>query len=343
MKILPHPSADPFTIPPESNDLGPGQPVDTSDHYDAGAARSPQPVAPQPVAPRPTPPPRPTGYPNVDRLLVPNLPPESQQFANEPDEKGRTPLDNAITSRDPACVEFLLNLFPGNDGVDSNQPTEGRPPLNLAVILSRPGQTDIVELLLQHDAKPNQTNAEGQTPLHIAAETGRSDIIDLLRGKGADIGRRDDDAFDALQIAAGAGHLDATITLLTWGREEHFFDQGTAHQGTALNEALAWALSCASSPSVALTGDAEERRDEHIDCVAALLFCGAQVPTGNQPLATTAGEAYLRKAQERVARRDALRQCEEIIERHRLSKDVIQTVLDMLWPHHLAAKAPSPA
>ena len=50
----------------------------------------------------------------------------------------------------------------------------------------RIGSTDLVEFLLSKGARPNITNGEGETPIHIAARKGLKDILELLLKAGAD-------------------------------------------------------------------------------------------------------------------------------------------------------------
>jgi hypothetical protein len=63
------------------------------------------------------------------------------------------------------------------------------------------GYTDIVELLLQHDAEVNIQNKNGNTPLHLAALSNSIDVIVLLLSAGADVGLKNAQDQTAQQLA----------------------------------------------------------------------------------------------------------------------------------------------
>ncbi|CAO2837046.1 unnamed protein product [Amaranthus hypochondriacus] len=108
------------------------------------------------------------------------------------------------------------------------------------------GQTDAVEVLLEHHANPNSETDEnitpllsavaagslaclekliqaganvniiagGTTPLHIAADIGSSDLINCLLKAGADPNSTDEDGHKPIQVAAARGNKDAVEILL---------------------------------------------------------------------------------------------------------------------------------
>lgn len=59
---------------------------------------------------------------------------------------------------------------------------EEQTPLHIA---ARLGQTEIVQLLLQHMAHPDAATASGHTPLHISAREGQVDVASVLLEAGA--------------------------------------------------------------------------------------------------------------------------------------------------------------
>ncbi len=55
----------------------------------------------------------------------------------------------------------------------------------LPLLLYGQQQDDVVKLLLDHGANINLQNAEGNTPLHLAARNGKLSTVQLLMARGA--------------------------------------------------------------------------------------------------------------------------------------------------------------
>ncbi|CAH1958287.1 unnamed protein product [Acanthoscelides obtectus] len=85
------------------------------------------------------------------------------------------------------------------------------------------GHTEIVKLLLEHDASPNIVDSKGSSPLHLAAWSGNPDIVRLLLSGPAicnvNLTTKDDET--ALHCAAQYGHTQVVSILL-----EHACDPG---------------------------------------------------------------------------------------------------------------------
>ncbi|KAF7715271.1 Uncharacterized protein PECH_002108 [Penicillium ucsense] len=82
-------------------------------------------------------------------------------------------LCQAIVSHDLAAVQSLLD-----EGLDPNRRDyTGRTPLQLACMSSTP---EIVQCLVDHDARLISRMADGQTALHLAAARGASEIVSIL-------------------------------------------------------------------------------------------------------------------------------------------------------------------
>uniref|UniRef100_A0A0G4HUX3 Uncharacterized protein n=1 Tax=Chromera velia CCMP2878 TaxID=1169474 RepID=A0A0G4HUX3_9ALVE len=89
------------------------------------------------------------------------------------------------------------------------------------------GHRDVVETLLNHGARVNDTDGKGLTPLHQTAvifdEVPRDhrDIAELLISRGADIHARVESGATVLHLAAWIGALGVTELLLESGADLH--------------------------------------------------------------------------------------------------------------------------
>ena len=71
------------------------------------------------------------------------------------------------------------------------------PPLTWAAMM---GQTDAVELLLQHGADISGRNRDGNTALHLAVFLGRAETVERLVKNGADVNAKNDDGATPVDI-----------------------------------------------------------------------------------------------------------------------------------------------
>ena len=76
------------------------------------------------------------------------------------------------------------------EGADVNALYFEMPPLAWATIM---GQTEAIELLLQHGADINGRNRDGNTALHLAAFLGHTKAAELLLKRGADVNAKNGD------------------------------------------------------------------------------------------------------------------------------------------------------
>ena len=100
---------------------------------------------------------------------------------------------------------------------------------------SKWGHKDLVQLLLDRGADPNNAGRCGDTPLVVAAIDGKNDIIKLLLDRGADPNTRIIGGFTPLQGASEYGHKNVVKLLLDNGANPNISDVfGNTPQSLAL-------------------------------------------------------------------------------------------------------------
>lgn len=169
---------------------------------------------------------------------------------------------------------------------DGEEADEGEAALDSEWPLSRPihsairgGSAAAVEWLLRNGAEPDATDANGETPLHLAARAGRTDLASDLLNRGADVnadgywiasdGIRRGGGMTPLHLAAQEGHLDMVNFLLAHGAHVN-----SQHAATEVPE---WDDDNPYEHITPLWAAAEEG---HADVVQRLLAAGAQVAGG---------------------------------------------------------------
>jgi ankyrin repeat protein len=93
-------------------------------------------------------------------------------------------------------------------GADVNRPSENSirvAPLHSAV---ESGSVLLLELLLEHGAKPDPVEFLEATPLHSAAARGSREMVEKLLAAGADRQRKTRDGKTAADLARQFGHLE---------------------------------------------------------------------------------------------------------------------------------------
>ena len=152
------------------------------------------------------------------------------------DWKGYTALHNAAWACATDICELLLNH--GAD-VNARSDRNRNTPLHFAE------SAIVCELLLKHGAEVNAKNADGQTPLHRAAEEASPAVCSVLLNNGAAVNAMDDHGCSPLFVAASEGAADVCRVLLNNGADVHTrnFDGRTPlHAAAPLHEADVCAL-----------------------------------------------------------------------------------------------------
>jgi len=85
---------------------------------------------------------------------------------------------------------------------------------NALAVAAHCGKEDIVDLLIQSNARLNVQDASGSTPLHLAASRGHCAVLRRLLPEQVDIEAKDSNGRTALWVAASNGQLEATQLLI---------------------------------------------------------------------------------------------------------------------------------
>ncbi|SPR15120.1 ankyrin repeat-containing protein 16 [Orientia tsutsugamushi] len=128
-------------------------------------------------------------------------------------------LHEAIRNDDINLVRLMLD-----SGADPNeQSVYGATPLHIAIWYNR---VDMIYLLLDKNANINAQNKDGRTPLHVAAWHGMNDIImQILPNSVANINLQDDYGKTLLHFAARNGSKDLVEFLCNRNANIHIKDK----------------------------------------------------------------------------------------------------------------------
>lgn len=132
-------------------------------------------------------------------------------FANQCDERNKTPLQYACESSDFRMVRLLLQY-----GANPNITTQTTPPLTTAALH---GDIAVAKALLNHGASANTTAADGKPLLHWCIEQGRFIIADALLQHGADLHATDRFGNNALAYALQYKRRHLAERMLTLGAD----------------------------------------------------------------------------------------------------------------------------
>ncbi|CAG8732672.1 9207_t:CDS:2, partial [Racocetra fulgida] len=133
---------------------------------------------------------------------------------------GKTPLMVAACENCSLVTMFLCNL--NNLKIDL-QNNDGDSALHQA---SAAGNVEIVEILINANARVDLCNNENITPLIIAAYNGHADVCQTLIDLGnANVNFQDNSRKSALSLAAYEGHVEVIKILLSRGANANIIDE----------------------------------------------------------------------------------------------------------------------
>lgn len=184
-------------------------------------------------------------------------------------------LFSAVQGELSACRTWLLKFGSVEGAVDCQHELDGKTALTIA---AGANEDDLVELLLQQNARTDVRDRFGCAALHYAASGEAFEAAALLLEAGADVDARDRQGVSALMRAAETGDADVVELLLDSAATPNVRDR--VEKWTALHYA-------------AKNGDE--------DCVVALLKSGCKYDVCSNPSRKTAQDIALDLANSEAA------------------------------------------
>ena len=93
------------------------------------------------------------------------------------------------------------------------------------MLASGSGALDVMKVLLDHNAKVNAVNAQGDTPLHFAVRQNQQEAVDLLLRNAASVDARNKEGVTPLMVAAWSGFDNLVQQLLSAGADTELVDE----------------------------------------------------------------------------------------------------------------------
>jgi hypothetical protein len=125
---------------------------------------------------------------------------------------------NALHTAAERCYTDLMLMMIDRGAGPNDRDWWGRTPLHYA------GCAEAAKLLLERGADVNARDERGRTPLHTAVEGGRLDVMRVLLEAGADINARDEWGRTALHYAAIFGFVEGARLLREHGADPDIKD-----------------------------------------------------------------------------------------------------------------------
>jgi len=107
---------------------------------------------------------------------------EDPALVNRRDDKGRSPIDLAVSRSSGEVVELLIQR--GAD-INTREDVYGSSPLRQVVARDR---KEIAEILLRHGVDVTSKNNVGETAYDYAVALGRTEIAEMLRAAASKTG-----------------------------------------------------------------------------------------------------------------------------------------------------------
>lgn len=136
---------------------------------------------------------------------------------------GDSPLSLAVSDSNLPMAKVLLSQ-PGGPMLIGRKNKKGVHPMAAA---AAGGNAPLVQLLLDHGGSDTATDANGATPLALAAFCGAAEVVKLLvKRTTVDIEAKDKSGATPLWLGAAAGHLEAVQVLIEAGANPHVASGG---------------------------------------------------------------------------------------------------------------------
>ncbi len=166
---------------------------------------------------------------------------------NAKDFGGYTALLRALEKKNDAIADLLL----AQPKVDLN--AQGASGMTAMMWYVWSQQNDKVQNLLARGANPNLPDADGDTPLHGAAQRGNLKLLEMLLAAGAEPNAKNKLGGTALMWAAVYGHQLAARLLIEKGADPAMKDESGM-------TAAAWAVKNQRPDMAQMLRDAEQKR-----------------------------------------------------------------------------------
>ncbi len=119
--------------------------------------------------------------------------------------------EQLIEAAKAANTDTVISLLKQGADINHSRDSEDQTSLLCAAWY---GHAEVVKILIEHNANPNDTTYDGSTALMRAAIKGRADIIRLLIEAHADVNQVDNNGFIALVYAAWKGYVEIVKMLI---------------------------------------------------------------------------------------------------------------------------------